>query len=48
MGKAAVGLPKEREGLAVTEEPVEAALSSAYLHQLPFLWLSIEDEPGPL
>lgn len=36
----------EREAVAAAEEPVETAVS-AYLGQLPFLWLPIEDEPGP-
>jgi hypothetical protein len=46
IGKAAAGLCIEREALTVVEEPVEAAVS-AYLGQLPFLSLPIEDEPGP-
>jgi hypothetical protein len=43
---AAALLSMDRKALAVAEEPVEAAFS-AYLRQLPFLWLPIEDEPGP-
>ncbi|MDB6088374.1 MAG: hypothetical protein JWN85_1158 [Gammaproteobacteria bacterium] len=46
IGKAAAGLCMEREALAAAEEPIEAAVS-VYLGQLPFLWLPIEDEPGP-
>ena len=36
----------ERAALAAAEAPVEAAIS-VYLGRLPFLWLSIDDEPGP-
>jgi hypothetical protein len=42
--KAAEALHVERAALAAAEAPVEAAVS-AYLGRLPFLWLSIEDEP---
>jgi hypothetical protein len=45
IGKAANVLCAERAALAAAEAPVEAAVS-AYLGQLPFLWLSIEDESG--
>ena len=46
IGKAAAVLGVERAALAAAEAAVEAAVS-AYLGQMPFLWLSIEDEPGP-
>jgi hypothetical protein len=44
--KAAEVLHVDSATLAAAEAPVEAAVS-AYLGRLPFLWLSIEDEPGP-
>ena len=46
ISKAAEVLRVERAALAAAEAPVEAAIS-VYLGRLPFLWLSIEDEPGP-
>jgi hypothetical protein len=46
ISKAAEVLRVQRAALAAAEAPVEAAVS-AYLGRLPFLWLSIEDEPGP-
>jgi hypothetical protein len=46
INKAAEVLRVERAALAAAEAPVEAAVS-AYLGRLPFLWLSIEDDPGP-
>jgi len=46
ISKAAEELRVERAALAAAEAPVEAAIS-VYLGRLPFLWLSIEDEPGP-
>jgi hypothetical protein len=46
IGKAANALCMERAALAAAEAPVEAGVS-AYLGRLPFLWLPIEDEPGP-
>jgi hypothetical protein len=46
INKTAEVLRVERAALAAAEAPVEAAVS-AYLGRLPFLWLSIEDEPGP-
>ena len=44
--KAAEVLRVEKAALAAAEAPVEAAIS-VYLGRLPFLWLSIDDEPGP-
>lgn len=44
--KAVDALCVDRAALAAAEAPVEAAVS-AYLGRLPFLWLSVEDEPGP-
>jgi hypothetical protein len=46
MGKAAEILHRDKADLAKAEAPVESAVS-AYISYLPFLWLSIEDEPGP-
>jgi hypothetical protein len=46
IGKAAEALGMGRAALAAAEKPVEAA-ASAYLGRLPFLWLPVEDEPGP-
>lgn len=46
IGKAADLMCTDKATLAAAEGPVEAAVS-AYLGRLPFLWLSIEDEPGP-
>jgi hypothetical protein len=46
ISKAAEVLRVERAALAAAEAPVEAAIS-VYLGRLPFLWLSIDDEPGP-
>jgi hypothetical protein len=46
IGKAAAVLGVERAAVAAAEAPVEAAVSG-YLGQMSFLWLSIEDEPGP-
>ncbi|MCO5132077.1 MAG: hypothetical protein M9932_16190 [Xanthobacteraceae bacterium] len=36
----------QRAELAAAEAPIEAAVSE-YLGQLPFLWLPVDDEPGP-
>jgi hypothetical protein len=47
IGKAAAVLGLERAALAAAEAPVERAVSG-YLGRMPFLWLPIEDEPGPL
>jgi hypothetical protein len=46
IAKAAEELRLEKATLATTEAPVETAVS-AYLGRLPFLWVPIEDEPGP-
>jgi hypothetical protein len=46
IGKAAEMLSLQRAELAADEAPVEAAVSN-YLGRLPFLWLPIDDEPGP-
>lgn len=46
ISKAAEELCVERAALAGAEAPVETAVS-AYLGRLPFLWVPIEDEPGP-
>lgn len=46
ISKAAEELCVARAALAGAEAPVETAVS-AYLGRLPFLWVPIEDEPGP-
>jgi hypothetical protein len=46
INKATQVLGVERAALAAAEAPVEAAVS-AFVGRLPFLWLSIEDDPGP-
>lgn len=46
IGKAAEMLSTQRAELAVAEAPIETAVSE-YLGRLPFLWLPIDDEPGP-
>jgi hypothetical protein len=44
--KASVALDIDREALAMAEAPVERAVTH-YLSTMPFLWLDIDDEPGP-
>lgn len=46
IGKAATALARSRSDLSANEEPVELSVS-AYIRSLPFLWLPIDDEPGP-
>ena len=46
IGKAAGMLSAQRAALTAAEAPVEAAVSN-YVGRLPFLWLPIDDEPGP-
>ncbi len=46
IGKAAEFMCVDKATLVAAEGPVEAAVS-AYLGRFPFLWLLIEDEPGP-
>lgn len=46
IGKAAVLLGRSRTELSADEAPIELAVS-AYLRAMPFLWLSVDDEPGP-
>ena len=46
MGKAAKSLGVERQLIKKEEFPLELAVSH-YIGNLPFLWLAIEDEPGP-
>jgi len=45
LGKAAALLDRSRTELAALEAPIELAVS-AYLRAMPFLWLSVDDEPG--
>lgn len=44
--KASAALGIDREALATAEAPVEQAVSR-YIAVMPFLWLDINDEPGP-
>ena len=44
--KASVALRIGRDTLAAAEAPVEMAVTN-YLGVMPFLWLDIDDEPGP-
>ncbi len=46
IGRASAQLCIDRAALAAAEQPVEAAVSD-YLGRLPFLWLPVEDAPGP-
>jgi hypothetical protein len=46
IGKAAALLDCSRSDLSALEMPVELAVS-AYLRAMPFLWLPVDDEPGP-
>lgn len=46
IGKAAAALERSRSELSANEEPVELSVS-AYIRSMPFLWLPIDDEPGP-
>lgn len=46
IGKAAEILTTQRVEVAAAEAPIEVAVSE-YLGRLPFLWLSVDDEPGP-
>ncbi len=45
-GKASAALGIDRRTLATAEAPVEQAVSR-YVAAMPFLWLAINDEPGP-
>ncbi len=44
--KASVALNISRDTLAAAEAPVERAVT-IWLANMPFLWLDIDDEPGP-
>jgi hypothetical protein len=44
--KASAALGIDRERMATAEAPVEQAVSR-YIAVMPFLWLDINDEPGP-
>jgi hypothetical protein len=44
--KACAALGIDRRTLTTAEAPVEQAVSS-YIASMPFLWLDIDDEPGP-
>jgi hypothetical protein len=44
--KASAALGIDREALATAEAPVEQAVSR-YIAGMPFLWLDVNDEPGP-
>ena len=45
-GKASLALNISRDALAVAEAPVELAVTN-YIGTMPFLWLDIDDQPGP-
>jgi hypothetical protein len=45
-GKASLALNINRDALAAAEARVELAVTN-YLGTMPFLWLDIDDEPGP-
>jgi hypothetical protein len=45
-GKACLALNISRDALAAAEAPVELAVTN-YLSTMPFLWLDIDDPPGP-
>ena len=44
--KAAIQAGATREALRESELPLELAVS-AYIRSMPFLWLNVDDEPGP-
>jgi len=44
--KASVALNISRDTLAAAEAPVERAVTNC-LANMPFLWLDVDDEPGP-
>jgi hypothetical protein len=44
--KACEALGIDRQTLTAAEAPVEQAVSS-YISAMPFLWLDVDDEPGP-
>lgn len=46
VGKAAALLGSSRSELSAMESPIERAVS-AHLRAMPFLWLPVDDEPGP-
>ena len=45
-GKACLSLGIDRDALDAAEAPVERAVSS-HIRSMPFVWLGINDEPGP-
>jgi hypothetical protein len=46
IGQASVALNVPRDDLAADEAPVEREVSN-YIGRMPFLWLNVDDEPGP-
>jgi hypothetical protein len=46
IGKASAALKINRADLAVAEAPVERAVTD-YISTMPFLWIGIDDKPGP-
>jgi hypothetical protein len=46
IGKASAALKIERAALAIAEATVERAVTN-YIGAMPFLWIDIDDEPGP-
>jgi len=45
-GKASAALKMDRADLAIAEAPVERAVTN-YIGGMPFLWIDVDDEPGP-
>ncbi len=45
-GKAAIALNMDRNAVVISEAPIEQSVTS-YLGTMPFLWLDVDDEPGP-
>jgi hypothetical protein len=46
IGQASVALNVPRDDLAANEAPVEREVSN-YIGRMPFLWLNVDDAPGP-
>jgi hypothetical protein len=45
-GKAGLALGIDREAVLVSEDEIEKAVTQ-YIGRMPFLWLDVEDAPGP-
>lgn len=46
VSKAAIRLGLSRQEIGLCENPLEVAVSE-HIRSMPFLWISIDDEPGP-